>query len=281
MKIAIIPNLKKAEVTACTDRVVNILNRCKCEVEIFSDVFDEIGNYTEKYEGSASPIANFDILIAIGGDGTIIHVAKLAAVFDNFILGVNAGKLGFTAGVEQDELELLAKLVTADFKLENRMMINVRVVSGEKEILFTALNDAVVSGDLSNIMGYQMAIGENNAYNYRADGFIVATPTGSTAYSLSAGGPVIEPTMNCMVYTPICPHSLFNRSIIFNSESRFIVSVTEIKGNAYLTIDGEEPIGIHLGDKLVFEESNIIAKFIRLDKNNFYDILNEKILKSI
>ena len=118
-----------------------------------------------------------------------------------------------------------------------------------------------------------MVLGRRS-YRYRADGFIVATPTGSTAYSLSAGGPVIEPNMNCLVYTPICPHSLFNRSVIFGADSHLAVNIPENIGKLYLSVDGETPLEVSTGDQLR------CARFIRLGAHDFYDILNQKIIET-
>ena len=124
-----------------------------------------------------------------------------------------------------------------------------------------------------------MVLGRRS-YRYRADGFIVATPTGSTAYSLSAGGPVIEPNMDCLVYTPICPHSLFNRSVIFGADSHLAVNIPENIGKLYLSVDGETPLEVSTGDQLRFFAADRCARFIRLGTHDFYDILNQKIIET-
>ena len=144
---------------------------------------------------------------------------------------------------------------------------------------FYALNDAVLSGEPAKIIDYQMVLG-SRSYRYRADGFIVATPTGSTAYSLSAGGPVIEPSMDCLVYTPICPHSLFDRSILFSPQSQLVIQIPENTGRLYLSVDGEAPLEVFAGDLLRFRQADRFARFIRLGGRNFYDILNQKIIET-
>lgn len=277
MKIAVVPNLKKGEAKARTEEVTQILKSCGCEVILKTDLFDENGAYTELRDKT---LAGCDVLVAVGGDGTIIHTAKIAALLGKPILGVNAGKLGFTAGVEREELALLSHLISGDYQVETRSMISAKVFSKDGCRGFTALNDAVVSGELSKIIDYEMAIGQNPGYHYRADGFIVATPTGSTAYSLSAGGPVIEPTMDCMVYTPICPHSLFNRSVIFGANTTLSVQIEKNPGTLQLTIDGEEPIDLKPGDRLTFSRAVRSVSFIKLGQNSFYDVLNQKIINS-
>ena len=276
MEIAVVPNLTKGAAQACTDEVLEILTQCGCETVLKTDLFTAHGLYQERVEDS---LLACDLFIAIGGDGTIIHTAKLAASMNKPILGVNAGKLGFTAGVERHELSLLSNLINGEYREEKRLMLAVELVSGDKVQRFHALNDAVLSGEPAKIIDYQMTLGRRS-YRYRADGFIVATPTGSTAYSLSAGGPVIEPNMDCLVYTPICPHSLFNRSVIFGTESQLLVDIPENIGKLYLSVDGETPLEVFTGDKLRFFPSDRIARFIRLGGYDFYDILNQKIIET-
>lgn len=226
---------------------------------------------------SNEDLLDCDFVIAVGGDGTIIHKAKLAAALNKPVLGVNAGRLGFTAGLEREELFLLPKLLSGDYQEEHRFMLSAKVISGERQTVYRALNDAVVSGESTSIIDYEMALGENSGYHCRADGLIVATPTGSTAYSLSAGGPVIQPDMNCLVYTPVCPHSLFNRSVVFGGDTHLTVRLPQNKRRVFLTVDGEPPISLSPGDRLEFYRSELAARFVKLGKNNFYDVLSQKI----
>lgn len=277
MKIAVVPNLTKKEAMACTEETVAILESHGCEIQLKSDLFDENGVYQETFEDSMD---SCDLFIAIGGDGTIIHTAKLAAEYGKPILGINAGTLGFTAGLELNELPLLLNLLRGDYREENRLMVSVKLTSQGKTASYKALNDAVVSGELSSIIDYWMALGENKGYHCRADGFIVATPTGSTAYSLSAGGPVIQPDMECLVYTPVCPHALFNRSVVFGGDTRLTVTIPESVRKLFLTVDGETPITLSSGDKLVFSRSERSARFLKLDHRDFYDVLNQKIIET-
>ena len=208
------------------------------------------------------------------------HARRLAAELNLPLLGLNAGKLGFTAGLEPGQLHLLSKLVKGRWREERRMMLEVSLYSDEDQRRFYALNDAVVSAELAKIVEYRMAIDGNSSYLYRADGFLVATPTGSTAYSLSAGGPVVEPTLDCMIYTPICPHSLFNRSVAFAPCTRLVVDIPRNRGRLFLTVDGAEPVELRAGDRLIFTRAKRYARFIKLTNNSFYDILNQKLLEN-
>ncbi len=274
MKIAVIPNLTKKAAKACTEETVSILNSHGCHTLLLETLFSAGGLSPQEEE----ELRSCDLFIAVGGDGTIIHTAKLAASLEKPILGINAGTLGFTAGLERDELFLLPNLLRGKYREERRLMVSIWVTTpeGKKESL--ALNDAVVSGEPAKIVDYVMALGENHGYCCRADGFIVATPTGSTAYSLSAGGPVIQPDMECLVYTPICPHALFNRSVVFGGDTRLTVSIPENPARLFLSVDGEEPLALHRGDRLEFSRSQRRARFLKLGGNDFYDVLNQKII---
>lgn len=276
MKVAVVPNLTKKEAKACTDEVLAILEQSGCSTILKTDLFDQNGVYRESRD---ERLGSCDLILAVGGDGTIIHTAKSAALYDKPILGVNAGKLGFTAGLERDELHLLAGLVKGEFTEERRLMLEITVTSSLGERKYFALNDAVVTGELAKIIDYRMALGSNHGYNYRADGFIVATPTGSTAYSLSAGGPVVEPAMDCLIYTPICPHSLFSRSVIFGGSTHLTVDIPRNLGRLFLTVDGEDPVELRSGYRLSFYRSQRAARFVKVTGSDFYDRLNQKIIE--
>ncbi len=276
MKIAIAPNPVKKQAPSLAEEAARLLVASGCETVSISGMYGEGSQRGE----AAKLLRDCDVLLAVGGDGTIISAAKLAAELNIPLLGLNAGKLGFTAGLEPGQLHLLPKLIKGRWHEERRMMLEVSLYSEEDQRRFYALNDAVVSAELAKIVEYRMAIGGNSSYLYRADGFLVATPTGSTAYSLSAGGPVVEPTLACMIYTPICPHSLFNRSVVFAPDTRLVVDIPRNRGRLFLTVDGAEPVELRAGDRLVFTRARRYARFIKLTNNSFYDILNQKLLEN-
>ncbi len=276
MKIAIAPNPVKKQAPSLAEEAARLLVASGCETVSISGMYGEGSQRGE----AAKLLRDCNVLLAVGGDGTIISAAKLAAELNIPLLGLNAGKLGFTAGLEPGQLHLLPKLIKGRWHEERRMMLEVSLYSEEDQRRFYALNDAVVSAELAKIVEYRMAIGGNSSYLYRADGFLVATPTGSTAYSLSAGGPVVEPTLDCMIYTPICPHSLFNRSVVFAPDTRLVVDIPRNRGRLFLTVDGAEPVELRAGDRLVFTRARRYARFIKLTNNSFYDILNQKLLEN-
>ena len=277
MKIALMPNLEKPEARACAGNVQEILATHGCTFVQKQELPIYAGKYTEE---ALSELKSCDLFIVIGGDGTIIHTAKLAASVDCPLLGINAGTLGFTAGLEPEELNLLPRLLSGEYLEESRLMLSVQVISGKKKSTFTALNDAVVSGELARLADYEMALGNDRAFHCRADGFLVATPTGSTAYSLSAGGPVIQPDMQCLVYTPICPHAFFNRSLVFGGETQLTVDIPSNTARLFLTVDGEAPIALNVGDRLIFRRAERSVNFIRIKNRSFFNVLDQKLINA-
>ena len=248
MKIALIPNLQKKGSISCASNVINELASLGAKVLLeikFKKYFSHFSSIAF-YKDIDSVLKNCDLVITIGGDGTIIHTAKRACLYQKPVLGINLGRIGFVAGLEPNELKNLKKITSNNFTIENRMMLDIYI--NDKE--FFALNDAVFSGGkISGLVDLNVAFNDNKINQYRADGIIIATPTGSTAYSLSAGGPVVEPNMKCILLTPICSHSLFSRSIVFGEDSKLsIYSAKEDNRKLYLTIDGEKSIELSYDD---------------------------------
>lgn len=280
MKIAVIPNLNKRDAEAYTARIVSLLRQCGAEVLMHASLAGDYGG-TVACVSHEEMVARCDVVIAVGGDGTIIHTARHASRADKPILGVNLGRLGFLAGVERDELHLLRRLFDGSYTVRRHMMLDVAVHGAAGEKTYCALNDAVVSGAQSKIFDFGLSVDGSETYRFRADGLILATPTGSTAYSLSAGGPVLDPQMDCILFTPICPHSLFNRSTVFSADKRLTVSAdSEYSGDVFLTVDGDAPIRIARSDTISVRRSERVTLLIKMDDRNFYDIVNRKILHS-
>ena len=221
-----------------------------------------------------------DLVIAIGGDGTILNSAKSAVSYSKTVLGVNAGTLGFLASMEPSETDRLQKAINGDFIVEKRMMLEISVPDENGVKKYYAINEAVVSkGALSRMIEIDVKCAGKRVNNIRADGIIVATPTGSTAYSLSAGGPVADPALDCILLTPICPHSLLSRTTIFSGDKQLDVSVNSSNSNsAYLTIDGQEVVEISQANQLSIKKSDKYALLATFNDKPFYEVLNEKIL---
>lgn len=282
MKVAILPNLDKPKAQEYTSKIIQKLFSLGAHVLMYNKYqphfsMEQIVFYPDFYE-----MLDFcDIVITIGGDGTIIHAAKHAAMADKPVLGVNLGRIGFVAGLEKEELDKLSLLTTGAYNIEERMMLEVSYThDGETETMI-ALNDAVISkGALSRIIDLNVSFNGNKICHYRADGLIVSTPTGSTAYSLSAGGPVVEPTMKCILLTPICTHSLFSRSVLFGEDASLTVTASaRDESEVYLTIDGERSIHLEEGDSVSIRRAMINVNLIQLKDMDFYEVLGEKLLE--
>lgn len=227
--------------------------------------------------GEQLPDYAADMFIAIGGDGTIMHIAKQAADKGIPVLGINSGKLGFLAGMEMDEIHLLQHLFDGEYQIEERMLLDV-VVDGCKG-KYLAMNEAVVSrGGLSRLIDLTVTSDDNDVMQYRADGILVATPTGSTAYSLSAGGPVVDPRVACLLLTPICPHSLYARSHVFKDDTVLRVQTENTSRDTFLTVDGEAEVQICAGGTVTVKKSPLTARLVRLKTQSFQDVLQEKMI---
>ena len=227
-------------------------------------------------------IKNCDFAIAYGGDGTILHSAKICSFYKKSVLGINGGRLGYTAGVEENELDLLENLKSGEYFVDKRMMLEVSVESDDENKKFYCVNDAVVSrGALSRIVDISIEVDENEIMQTRSDGVIVSTPTGSTAYSLSAGGPILDPSVGGILITAICPHSLFERPILLNEKESVKIRVNQIGDlEVYLTIDGETSIKLNKNDVVTVKKAeNYTADLIRIKNDSFMSILNKKFFK--
>ncbi len=280
MKIAIVVNLTKNKAISCAERIIKLFREYGAEVimpveckHIFGGCGVKIAKKTEQLFEVA------DMAVTVGGDGTIIHAAKYAACSNTPLIGVNVGRLGFAADVEIDEIDDLKKLISGKYYSEKRLLLNVTVSSPGGERSFLAVNDAVVThGTLSKIVDFTLSLNGEELNKYRADGLLFSTPTGSTAYSLSAGGPIISPWMECILMTPVCPHSLFSRSVLFDVDSSLSVSVKIPKGcTCVLSIDGETNMGISESDVIRIEKSDKYLTMVSVKKRNFYRKLNEKL----
>ncbi len=227
-------------------------------------------------------VAMCDIMIAIGGDGTIIHASHFAAEHDKPILGINAGRLGFLAGLEKEELSLLENLFSGKYTTDKRMMLKVsHYENGELTCVHHCLNDCTIGRGVSlRLCELEVKCDSRKINDYFADGIILATPTGSTAYSLSAGGPVVDTAIESLILTPICTHSLFSRSMIFKPDSKISVSVKN--PDVCLPIyscDGE--IGISLSENSVIEieRAEKYVKLIRIKSDGFVEIFSQKLME--
>ena len=274
MIAGILPNLDKRGVTEILEKMRGILHSNGIKAYL-PDYISFIG-YESIPEEELFKCA--DVIITVGGDGTIIRYAKTAALYDKPVLGINAGRLGFLANIEANQLGLLSKLKDGDYVTEKRMILKVDVVeNGVVQSSFSAVNDAVISsGFMSRLIDIQAYIDEEPIC-YRADGLIVSTPTGSTAYSLSAGGPIIDPAINNIIITPICSHSLSAKPIILSGDTTVKFKGYSLKkSDVYLLIDGRRSYNIKPYTELLVSKADNNITLIKLTKRSFYKTLSEK-----
>ncbi len=226
-------------------------------------------------------LSNVDILIALGGDGTLLSTARLISSSGIPILGVNLGGLGFLTEVNYSRIyKILEQVLDNKFSIENRMLINGYVLrKGKGKVFpFSALNDAVISTEaIARVLKLETSIDKQYVTTYIADGLIISTPTGSTAYSLSAGGPIVHPALKAMIITPICPHTLTNRPIIVSEKSSISVEPIFETNKIALTIDGQIKFDLLHSDKLVVKKAPYVLKLISSSENDFFAILRKKL----
>ena len=280
MNIGLIVNTSKEKAVSCAAEIITLLGGAGAKLVTLRR-YNEFSHFEnlEFRDTHAELFDSCDMAVTVGGDGTIIHAAKHAAQADKPLIGVNVGRLGFAAEVEPDKITDLLRLISGDYEIRDRMLLDVTVRRGGSEKKYIAVNEATVArGQLSRIIDISVSLDDSPISTYRADGLLFSTPTGSTAYSLSAGGPVIYPEMKCILLTPICPHSLISRSVVFGGDAVLTAIVQpsdEIP--AILSVDGEINIEISPEDIVTVKRSPLKLKLITLYERNFYQLLNEKL----
>ncbi len=278
MIAAVIPNLDKRGCTETVEKLGSFLKECGIKPYLPDNIC--CPDYNHAAEEELFKLA--DVIITIGGDGTIIRFAKRAAAYSKPIIGINAGRVGYLANIEQNEYKLLSKLASGEYTIEERMMLNITVKENGKVLSeYEALNDAVItSGFISRIVDISATV-EGDAISYNADGLIVSTPTGSTAYSMSAGGPIIDPSMNCVCLTPICSYALSAKPILINSDKEICIKAfSKKRADIYLSVDGRKVTNVKPYTEIYITKSKNTVKLIRLNNRTFYKTLSAKFLDS-
>ncbi len=259
MKIAVIPNpLKEGTKSISSSLVEKFPGECfLCQED--------------------TDIKGVDVAVVLGGDGTILRAVKNYP--DIPILGINFGTVGFMASSEKDEAVMaVTKVLSGNYKIEERMMLSVTVERNDEVIARSlALNDGVIIRG-ERILSLKESFNGKLVYSFSGDGLIVATPTGSTAYSLSAGGPVAPPDMEVIISTPVCPHSIHIRPVIASGDAAVTIELSDSEGNfGMLNVDGQNITSLYAKDKVTFKRADKKAKLLSLTEKNFYDILRYKL----
>ena len=278
-QIGIFVNKKKDKDLIITKRVIEFIKKYGMD-----PLFADIGSSTSEMPMSYADtyvMEHSDYVVSLGGDGTFLSTARAIYDYDIPVLGINLGTVGFLAEVEINEIEkAIERLSKGSFELKNRMVLSA-AVERNKEIVFEsiALNDVAVSRvGLSRIIRLRVSVDGQYIDSFPGDGVIVSTPTGSTAYTLSAGGPIVQPDMRLMITTPICPHILYSRSFITSPDRELNLSVSDdYPDSATMTMDGQEGFNIIAGDRITIKQADKDIRFISISDINFYDVLRAKI----
>ena len=282
-KIILCPNPSRDRGMETTRRAEAILRELGFRTVVCSPFRDQKEGAFGDYDVRPLPqeLRSADLLITFGGDGTILHLAKLVALHKIPVLGINMGGLGFIAELEAGELEALRRLKDWDFVTEERMMLDVSVIREGKQVYTNlGLNDAVIrEGPISHVIHLKISSDGRHLADIAGDGVIVATPTGSTAYSLSAGGPVVEPVAQTMVVCPICIHNMRFSSYVLSPEHTLTIEL-ERNGRkpVYLFVDESRAFALRSDDQVLVRRSKYVTKLARLSERSFCEIFAQKML---
>lgn len=283
LKTVIYPNFSKKNAYETSARVCSMLHDMGFEVMCSDELRERFpkADYV-RFLPIAEAADKCDLIIAVGGDGTILEASEYAAGSGKLLLGINTGRLGFMASMETDELYNLSKLMSGDYTVENRMMLDCEFIGGTNRKTFTALNDIVISSQYSRLSDFFVTVNGNEVSSVRADGLIFSTPTGSTAYALSAGGPILEPDLECIQMTPVCPHSLVSRTMLFSTGKKLEVShKSRHDTSLFLSIDGKVSESISRDDRIIVYRSAKLLRLIDIAGNSFYNAVNKKLINPI
>lgn len=278
-KIGFVTNLDKDPHMRYTKELVEWVKENDCTPL----VADAVGEIDKKDKVNSDYMyRNADFVVVLGGDGTILRVARRAAVYNAPILGINIGTLGYLADCEKtDARQAIKNAIEGNYKTEERMMLEAFIERGcNGHDANIALNEIYVTNAMfSRVIKLGLEINDDYINSYRADGIIVSTPTGSTAYNLSAGGPILKPDTKLMAITHVCPHSLTSRPFVVSGDDVIKIRIESSYGNAVLNMDGQESIPLVNGDVVTIRKSDYVTKTIRTTEMSFYDILRNKMFE--
>jgi NAD+ kinase len=284
MKFGIAGNLEKAELPGVVERLITRFKKEEIPYVLDAAMAKGLRGKIEKHFLGQSPVvleqklpAACDILISLGGDGTILRMARLVSGRGTPILGINLGKLGFLAEVSLEELdECLTEIMNNEYTIEDRMMLQARIGSSKNNV--HALNDIVLhQTGSSRMFSVKTFVNGELLSKYIGDGIIISTPTGSTAYALSNGGPIVTPTNHVILISPICPHTLTARTVVVPEESIITLKVETATGKIHFASDGQQQAFLSPPVEIVIERSPFTTKLVKRRKRSYYDMLRRKL----
>ncbi len=279
MKIAIIVNRDKPKAWKIAREIIDLLENRGVEIAIEKDMASHLNRRDLGMD--LAVIKDFaEIIFVLGGDGTLLSVARHFAPYNIPLLGINAGNMGFLTEAEPDNLnEAVDRVIKGQYYIQPRMMLEAEVYRGDTlQESFIALNEVgIAKGAFSRMIEVYLYIEEKFLTSYKGDGLIISTPTGSTAYSLSAGGPIVVPDVDLMILTPICPHSLNVRPMILSAEQTIRTKIQATHNDIGLTVDGQLGYKLEVDDVIVLNKSAYSAKLIRWPEHNFFEVVRKKL----
>jgi NAD+ kinase len=282
LKIGLFPNTKKAAVAPVLDRIIRFFEERNISVLMPQKAAEEM-KHPELGSSTELLTANVTVALTLGGDGTLLNTTRYLAPHGIAVCGINLGQLGFLTAIELPELApSLEKIIRGDYSIEERQMLIVTILRNSEQIeTASALNDVVVAkGGFSRMIRLKLFIDGHLTANYPADGLIVATSTGSTGYSLSAGGPIVSPALRVNVITPICPHCLNTRSLIVSDKEEVRIEPQATHDDIVLTVDGQTSYNLKSNDKILITRSPFQARFVKFESSSYYDSLWTKLRRS-
>ncbi len=264
---------------SATKEVISLLKEYGKNITVDQALKDDLASDCVCYKGGAEMFAGCDLIVALGGDGTILKIVAEASKYDIPVMGINLGHLGFLTQAERHDLSGLRKMLEGEFSVEKRMMLEARVVrNGEILERHSVLNDIIIRSDSTKMISLEAEINQTEVNKYLADGIIIATSTGSTAYSLSCGGPIVHKALDCMIMTPICPHTLKSRCIIVPSDASVVVRFDPTYCNEVdLKADGISKRRLSADEYVEIVRSEKRAPLVNIDSRNYFDIIREKL----
>ncbi|MBI2485595.1 MAG: NAD(+)/NADH kinase [Deltaproteobacteria bacterium] len=280
MRIGIIGKTNKEEVFEIARELCSWLQERNIEVYVEKELGKEMGHPNSIPPTELPELV--DVVIVFGGDGTFLGVARLVCKYDIPILGVNLGGLGFLTEIAIRELyPMMERIISGQYSVEKREMLYATIHRGTVDRIgdYVVLNDVVINkGAVARMIDLALYINGSHVANFRADGIILSTPTGSTAYSLSAGGPIIYPTLPLTIITPICSHTLTNRPLVVSSETTIRIKVLSDTPDTYLTLDGHVGVTLKMGDVVEVMKSDSSVKLIKSPFRDYFEILKTKLM---
>ena len=279
MKLGIIPNINKDKDLNVTRSILLWFANKDAELMLESDIAEKL-EYKNSGFSREKIYSSSDVVIVLGGDGTLLNIARQSARYDVPLFGINLGHLGFLAEAEINDMYLsLDKIMEGDYHIERRMMLEALVEDDEnngKE--FLALNDfSVTKGMTSRMITISTYINDSFFELYSADGVVISSPTGSTAYSLSAGGPIVSPELKVLIITPICPHTIHNRSIVVSEKDEVKIVIGDENPEVMLSVDGQDSYRLNSGKVVRIRSSSFVTNLVKLKQRSFFDVLRRKI----